>query len=76
MKETEPVLEELSLEELKLLVADECGQHQAAIDYLTGLVDKAEFGLEHNFRVKIYMLGDEIAVELETKPPIGFRGVK
>lgn len=73
MKEREPIITELSFEELKLLVADEIGEHQGHIAMLEGLVEKAEFGYENNFRVHIFLVGDDIQVELETKPPIGFK---
>lgn len=67
--------EPLSLEELKLLVIENISAHQAQIDMLQGLVDKAEWGLDHNFRVDIFLSGDDgmVHVELEKKPPIGFR---
>lgn len=67
--------EPLSLEELKLLVIENISAHQAQIDMLQGLVDKAEWGLDHNFRVDIFLSGDDgmVHVELEKKSPIGFR---
>lgn len=67
--------EPLSLEELKLLVIENISAHQAQIDMLQGLVDKAEWGLDHNFRVDIFLSGDDgmVHVELKKKPPIGFR---
>lgn len=74
MKEREPEpWSEISLEELKLMVGDTIGMLQGQIEYLEGLVAKAEFGYDHNFRVRIMTDGEQVSVELETKPPIGFR---
>lgn len=76
MKEIpQPIDQEISLEELKLLVIENISAHQAQIDMLQGLVDKAEWGLDHNFRVDIFLSSEDgmVHVELEKKPPIGFR---
>lgn len=76
MKEIpQPIDQEISLEELKLLVIENISSHQAQIEMLQGLVDKAEWGIDHNFRVDIFLSGEDgmVHVELEKKH-IGFRG--
>lgn len=72
-KEQEQPLQEISFDELKLMVADGVADYQYQIGVLEGLVQKAEFGFDHNFRVHIFTDGEQIQVELETKPAIGFR---
>lgn len=64
---------EISFDELCLMIDDQVGELHGQISFLESLVGKAEYGLNHNFRVKILTDGDNVSVELETKPPIGFR---